>query len=516
MTQEKNICTDLGAAFRMKPFYWWSVILTAVSCYGFTLTNHSKGVDDVHMILYFEWKELLRQGRFGTEFLMPFLDISDFIPFWVDFTAVCLFVLGAWLWSRVFLSSMKQKSYAAATIFSCLLISCPYIAHMFVFMPTTIPFGMILVLSGISVWCYQRGIAGDKVWRWSVLAAVPGALAVGFYEHAVLFVAVGGFSVLFLRSFFGKLKRAWTAVGGLALVGAATMVLSRVILQLFLWGYHLDSYSYASRYIAYSGDGLLFQILSFPLHFLRSLWTGAADDLVLREVVWIGVLMLAAGVFACVSRKKGWPLLCVLAQFGCAFALPVVTGNIDLPKRTRIVYAMLIACSAMQIYVVLRECAAARKNTGVLAALRIAAAALLVLLVLNQSRAMNCVFYADYSRYQLDVSKAEQLDFVIQTQTERSDELPVVFVGQPEPYDTLPYEDPLGGSYFNFFASEGLSESDGYINYFMEACGYRYLMANSADVLNQAQETAEEMPEFPKEGAVVETDEYIVVNLGNG
>ena len=41
-------------------------------------------------------------------------------------------------------------------------------------------------------------------------------------------------------------------------------------------------------------------------------------------------------------------------------------------------------------------------------------------------------------------------------------------------------------------------------------------MANSADVLNQAQETAEEMPEFPKEGAVVETDEYIVVNLGNG
>ena len=148
MTQEKNICTDLGAAFRMKPFYWWSVILTAVSCYGFTLTHHSKGVDDVHMILYFEWKELLRQGRFGTEFLMPFLDISDFIPFWVDFTAVCLFVLGAWLWSRVFLSSMKQKSYAAATIFSCLLISCPYIAHMFVFMPTTIPFGMILVLSG--------------------------------------------------------------------------------------------------------------------------------------------------------------------------------------------------------------------------------------------------------------------------------------------------------------------------------------------------------------------------------
>ena len=63
MTQEKNICTDLGAAFRMKPFYWWSVILTAVSCYGFTLTNHSKGVDDVHMILYFEWNRMdFRRG----------------------------------------------------------------------------------------------------------------------------------------------------------------------------------------------------------------------------------------------------------------------------------------------------------------------------------------------------------------------------------------------------------------------------------------------------------------------
>ncbi|MEG2295375.1 MAG: glucosyltransferase domain-containing protein, partial [Oscillospiraceae bacterium] len=88
--------------FTKSKAYWICLCITTILGYGFTLTNHAIGIDDTKFYYYFKQNGFLAQGRFGPNLTNKIFNMSDFLPFWNDFIALLLMVIGILIWCYFF------------------------------------------------------------------------------------------------------------------------------------------------------------------------------------------------------------------------------------------------------------------------------------------------------------------------------------------------------------------------------------------------------------------------------
>ena len=177
---------------------------------------------------------------------------------------------------------------------------------------------------------------------------------------------------------------------------------------------------------------------------------------------------------------------------------------------------------------------------------------LLAILVFNQATEMNRWFYVDELKYQDAVNTIEKLDQELKENY--SSDKPVIFCGTyevPKGIIEMVYLTPSDWKYQwikrildpidihlmeKYFAPQGygyyysetplISVLDWGVNAFdetnvellkfMEMHGHSFLLEKDPEKYQKAEEIIkeQEMPSWPKEGSILETEEFIVVNFG--
>ena len=111
-----------------------AIILVTILSFGFTITNSSVGMDDTAFDRYYAGKEMLAIGRWGAYILYQILNITEFIPFWLDFIAASVIMFTSVLWCLFLKKNLKEKlPIGAYIIFASVFISFPIINEIFIF-----------------------------------------------------------------------------------------------------------------------------------------------------------------------------------------------------------------------------------------------------------------------------------------------------------------------------------------------------------------------------------------------
>ena len=119
--------------FKNKAFIITIILITVLS-FGFTITNSSVGMDDTAFDRYYQGKEMLAIGRWGSYLVYQILNITEFIPFWIDFIASSIIMLTAVLWCIFLKKNLEDKLPLGAYItFAAVFISFPIINEIFIF-----------------------------------------------------------------------------------------------------------------------------------------------------------------------------------------------------------------------------------------------------------------------------------------------------------------------------------------------------------------------------------------------
>ena len=492
--------------------YWVPVALTAALCFGFTLTNPSMGVDDESFNRFIYGSDLLIQGRFFSHYMRYLVDTYAFLPFWRDFLALVLMICGATGIGHAYqLFSGERFTVPAQTALVCVTLAFPYMAHGWIFMMTTIEIGYLYLVTALCLLCMYQvflvRLTGPNVIGLFLLFLLASIIS----EAGTTILLTCGTATLTLHVLYAQRSTAWRKVlatyGFFLLLLAATMVLSRLIGRLVILLNGLSYTEYVDGYVLYDRQNLLKAALSFLVTFPVQFWGRALQDKALLCYLLLCVVLLVAGIRACIRRKSPLPFLAVMATALAPLGLMFVTGQVGLPERTLLNLGLATGLPAGLLLIETGDLGICRIK------LRWLATALIILLVVNLSRSMNRIFYEDALKYQRDKALMES---VITDLREANYNLskPVVFLGLPDgPEFTM--GSPISTSIYvwdRVYSKEDELES-GRIIRFYNAHGYPVRVEENFS-REQLYTQAATMPSYPAEGYIKDWGSYVVIRLG--
>jgi len=518
--------------FKLGNPYWISVVITAILCYGFTLTNHSIGMD-TELLIFKDYPsaDLLRQGRWGF-FLLSLLpiDIFQFVNFWSNFITLILFIISSTLCINLYKRySNGYFSNTAGIIFSCMSISLPYIATRFFYIGGNIPNGISHILILI---CAYLTLGFDHENKKTILNKIISLLicilvltfCISLYEHSLSKYLILLYSFIFLlfitsnNNNFDKMKILISRTLITIFICGISIILWRVIGKgvqnitgLEPYGYVLDSYmkydfnsiSAFINSIKYSFINLITNIFSFNNIYSNNL------------IITSRIIILISVLFFTIIKRQASVFLAGILLLLSSISLEIVSNNYDLLSRIKYYTANFVAFSFALLYILFN------KITIKTFKIKSIISVIIILIILNSSLWMNKIFYEHYSAYQyrLGVMRSISNDLLKYDQYKPVGfigELPVKKILDTSIYDIthLNYSNlfPMlraNLSIYAFFANHGYRLYGFDSNKFMGvSMPYGFLSKLEIEDFNS-------MPSYPNDGYILETDEYIIVKIGS-
>lgn len=507
----------LKEAIQRNKYYWLAVSLTIMLAYGFTLMNFSMGVDDESFDSYIFGGVLLSQGRWGGHIVKYIINIYDFIPLWRDFIGILLITLGITFWGYLiqkFSSNVINDN--SITVFSCVAISCPIIADNFIFMMTTIEMGIILCLIPLALNFFFESVINKKHFKNLLFSGVLFILALAFSELAVVYFLFGVFMLILVTVYFSENKNDFSIPRVLlillkgSLLIVVVLFLNSMITSALQSLFSVTASSYTSNYILYDFSS----IGNFFDSFYRFLKVFFGLDFIWKHMgtymAFIAAFLLLLYSFAFTIKNK--KIIHLLIGVGCifsAFSMYFITGNINLVHRifvTNSVFTGFVFALTFMYF----------QNKHIFKIkLRVVTTLLIVFIVLNQTKYMNQVFYVDYQRYQLDLTKMNSIAEEIEKNNGGNSQKEIVFVGLPENYN-LKLGDTEGYSIFQWDRFDGIQSelrNSSRIFRFMNLHGYNFkglLEMDEQEIITNSVG----MNQYPKDGFVKDFGDYLIVKLG--
>lgn len=492
--------------------YWLPVLMVTILTYGFALTNYSIGIDDPAMIWYIDEKRLLQQGRWIYEILSVIVNVSEFLPFWLDFISLLLYLITEIIWILVFLDSSGGKiSKKSCIFFACLYISFPYIAEIFIFMPATILSAVNMLCAALSVYLYRMFFSVNRIRnKLFLFIGGGGLLAVGFggYESSLIYYACGVVIVIWLEQIYINKFKICEIIKKITLsiaMGLCAIVISKIILFVLIKYYNTQSYSYASAYFAYGlQENILKQIINTCYALFRDILSDC--NIVNVTLVFSIIIIVISSIYWSIRNKDLKILLMGISLLIVNFGIIIGTGNIAIAnstKRILVTYGLFTSFALSYLLTFLNKLS---KRI-----IDVALVLFLCVIIIRQSREMVNIFLVDHQRAVLDTKKASFINYEIEKLDWKNK--PIIFVGVSEDYVATMAEDPLQ-SYFSFFGDRVDEEINTYITMYMNCLGYIYPTALQTGMVQAAVSDAIDQTSYPKEGYVKEYSDYIVVKLG--
>ncbi len=541
----KNLKQEVSAFLQNKK-YIVILILVAVGCYGFKFMHPTIGIDDTPYKLYFEDGLNIVVGRWVSYLLNKFISIGTYAPFLTDFAAVLLLITAAILWAMVFKkllgNTLPDWCYL---IFSCVFISNPIISEVFTyFLHNSIAIGY--TCSALAVYFYIDGIEKQKRWQPYILSAIFIWVAIGCYESfAVVFLVMALFSLL-LKRICGEKPHAVVSVFIIGAILIVAILLRSLINNILIVVFSLqDLVSQAEKRSLSEMFGWLFNaqgLAEFKMAIKRNFvmyFVFAYHYLPVAMYVFSSVVVVICSLWKTIRRKDLWIFLYMLGVFIASWLLVLIEGSETLYRSCQFLPLFVAGGILLLMYMCRSLLQKPIRYVGILLA---------AILIWNQAADMNNWFYINYRKY--ENIKETLLD--VATELERKHDItkPVIFVGAYEIPMSIVQDAyvPIGSETFykmnrithmidphlleKFYRRNnvwvvqtpalsligwGIDAFGGNqeLMQFYKMHGHTFIGVNDYDTIHKAKMDYYNLPGWPKEGCIVETDEYIIVSFGN-
>lgn len=551
-----NIWQNLKRIINQK-VYIICVTLTAILSYGFAICQPMVGVDDSAIGRYFADGIGPIMGRFGYFLLNKICPVAEYTPFITDFLGVLFLAIGASLWCLVWEKAMGKKlSVMAATCFSCVMISCPMISEVFIYYLHN-GIGICYCLSALFMLYFMEALEQKGKARIGNLgiSLVLLWLSNSFMESFTIVFLMAVVMMWVLQTVYQVRKVTPKAVVTEGLTAGALLALSivlrsvaiEVITVVFSLQDQIDIMNRRSILEALdwfkSSQGLAEFVMTVK-QYIVMYYVNAIAYIPVRIYL---IAVIAYGVWAVyrlVCHRQMVPVLGAAAMQIAPLILVFLEGHATFYRNSQYV-PIYVAFVVMLFTCLLEQWTVAKdKRRHVLAAWCI----VIGILVYNQAYEMTQWFYVDYMKYEDAINTVNLISYELERNYDT--EKPVVFVGNytiPKniidkmcvDYDSDTYQligsildimDPNLKSCFVIQDSYSLSSEAMYSVFtwgniafevwdketheFFAMHGHRFNRIMDPEQCREIQAQYWELPDWPKEGSILEKEEYIIVKFG--
>gem|GEM_PF-1067071 len=481
------------------------LILLGLVCalsYGFTITHYSIGIDNTNFNFYYHQGGLLAQGRFTTLLINNFISMEG-IPFWSNFMGVIILYSAAVLWCMLLKRVGGEKvSTAALIIFAACLVSYPIINESFIYNPW--PFSMGYLLSSISLMFLYELKQNFSVVK-SILPVVIMIFMVSLNESFAAVYLCGIFMILILEyvTSKGEEQKFWyyfkfflLSIILLAIAIILEYLISFILIKILGTG----ASGGANNAIEWGTYSLFFTIKSLFIGLLYRYFLAGYWYFPITILVGAYILSFVIALVLAIKRKKPIILLLMFGLFLATITLSIIKGHVT-PYRTCSTFAVFVSFMLMLVWVLMKKKHWTRAVVGVL----------IVILILNQTRVLNGWFVNDYQRYEHD--KEIALDIANTVEKDFDESKPLVFYGDIARSPQVKKVAVNGKPFIGWGVSGGVVPNE-HILLFLEFHGHEFALP-SIEQVDAGKALAKSMPEYPNKGYILETEGFVLVNLGD-
>lgn len=550
----KQLQSDIVFFLKQK-FFMVMLCITAIGCYGFSITHEAIGTDDTIVDVYLQDGLEVLHGRWTMFLLNKLFHFGEYMPFITEFAGMLLLIASTVLFCvllRRLLGGVMAGSLGYIA-FACTFISCPFISEINVYYyhcGADLGYGLcalalLLFLDSLdhNGKAYIVRMSGSLLFLW---------VAVGCYESFLILFIVGVLLILFFRGITNQekvtFKRLMRSLVSTVCLAAGCMILRKMIRTIICLVFSIQGSDFENS----------FRSVGYQIKLLLGRETWLTEAAMLLKRYWMvycvngliyfpvtvymlsGIVFGVASVVYAVKKKNFWyPVL-----FMGMMLIPVMLTFIELsvPLYRSCQYMPFFVASAVTLlYLSLVGRKWEKITTRVFALFS-------AILVWNQGFEANRNFYVDYLKYEYD--KETLIEIANQVIGRYGAEATVIFTGDYSPPYSLvkdyyaPYSSPefrrvqtissLTGDphliekyytpYGYYFGGEAqfsiidwglwaFGRPGEELALFLQMHGYQIHTTEDEEILQRAYDFSDTMPKWPKEGSVTEMDEYVIVHF---
>lgn len=502
--------------FCKEKIYMGGIVLTIVLSYGLLVARVAIGIDDESMDMYLYGGELIRQDRIGWIITNKFFSSYTFLPWFTSLLGIVLFTGGILLWLYGLDKELNSVfSKGVLTVAGMVNISFPYIAKFAIFNGNMIAMGYVMLFTSIALYISY------KVWDQTNIRYILTL----FFCISGVFLFEKAYIVLFCQgvAFFALMKRCldknikvskilkW--IFTLCITMGVSFLIAKGIIFMVQRGSNINASDYTSSYIKYditSLYNLILSIRNFVGEYATAILSKTVQMTGERVYVFSGIVMLILTAINVVNRKDIFIALLGVGNIFLSATVYFVTGNIYLPYRVYCFnYAFFIGMSALFLgYVICKEKAWKKKIYYLV----------YFLIIGNQCKAMEQIYYQKYITFEKDKRMAELVIEKVENECGKISAYnkPIIFMGFPNDYN-INYSEVEESSLYIWDrnSSTASEETSRRIYNFFEELGYLIKKECGNVDYYEVRKRISSMSSFPEDGCVEETDEYIIVKLGD-
>jgi len=544
--------------FLQQKFYVIALSITAACSYGFAITHHSIGIDDTAVELYLVDGLEVVMGRWTVFLLNKLFHVAEFAPFVLELVGVLLFMLAVTLFCVLLRRILGERvDILGYTIFACIFLSNPITSEVYIYYyHDGVDFGFCLTALALLTFLDGLNYKGRKKAICCLKSMLCIWVAVGCYESLLILYIIGLLIILFLRGLVGRDQLSASYVIGNLAIGAlltvGSVVLRAIIIEVLVAVFGLsdaallEQRSLSEMLVLFRGREGLADLIMLAKRFWLVYHVNAV---VYLPVAGYEFACFCVGIYSCVyavKKKNVWYPIVFVGMLIAPFLLTIAEARLTYYRSCQYI-PFFTALGAVLLYMLFYQQKGKNEGKKWLYIGRIIVAALAIILVYNQSAYMNQCFYVDYQKY--EHAKEILLQTAYEVEKKYGTGMPVFFTGDYEvpaeiakkfcvEYDsweyryisaiTNPVDEHLKEKYMTpygySFAGEaywnvidwGLNAFDGTnreLIHFLYMHGHSFQTITDKETIEAAIELGNNVPRWPKEGAISEQDGYILVNF---
>lgn len=490
--------------------YIITVIFVAILSFGFTLTNPSIGVDDLCFDRYVNDTYILSANRWGTWLLYNILNIREFSPFWLDLICVTLMVIISIILSAFIKKQAGNKiSLSAYVVFSSLIISNPLINQFFIYQSTNLAVivsNLIVMICGIIIFENYFGENKSNIYIiFSFILLIPISMYESCAQTYIVFLFIAAFIQILKKEETNKKIFKYIILNIVLLVIAIILyfIIGSLLIQI-LDKFNILKENYARQTIMWISDSFV----NLPIMEKLKLFNKIIVQSFLEDInYYFPIKVFAISSIICIliefiksiNTKNVFRIITVLGIILSNFIL-IIIQLVSILYRTQFSFIITTAFLCMYIYTILKDKKILKYIINVIA----------ILLIIWQTRMLNQYFYNDYKRYEREKNVANDIALNIVKQYDYESK-PICFIKNKKTQDIFKINKDNG----NYVIGWGVKafEIKGFeIIKFINDLGYNFICATN-EQSDEAIEKYNNLEQDQKEEAVIEIDNYIIVNL---
>lgn len=555
----KAIGEDTKELLKQK-IYILPLILTAILSYGFMVGNPTIGIDDTASERFFQEGLEPYMGRWVLFLVNKVFRFAEFAPFVTEFIAVIFLILSVTIWCVAFKRILGDKiPVLGYTFFSCIFLSAPILSEICTYY-THNGICMAYGLAAAGAIAFVEGMKRDKKkrWRYTIASALFAATAAGCYESMVIVYIIGIVMMYLLLCKEGAGQQYHKGLTGWVLGGGASIAMLltfrglivetiKIVFQLEERILTLPTRGLSEALQWVDGTKSRGEFTMVLKRFFLKYYINGLEYFPITMFVIAAIVLVIYCIIRALRDRKPLLLICGAAILLIPWMLLLIEARATPYRASQ--YVPLVCGFAVLLLADLIHEMAKEKLCKIL---WYVAVFLMSVCTFNQCTEMNKWIYVDYLKYEDAKNTMNTIAYELEKSYDTSK--PVIFVGSYQVPDSILRDAGLKLNSEEFWRirriadrlDEHLKEKyytpSGYykmaetpylsvLNWgltafdltnvelfkFLEMHGHTFVMEKDIEQYDKAQKQAKKlrMPSWPREGYIQETEEYIIVKLGD-